>query len=671
MPERAAQWEPSGMACVATGGVIVTNGSTVKLHPPTALARSVEGVERGAGRLADGVELIGEYRGSGYVETPYLIRRGDGRMIQVSALLYLVASSLDGRRDAAAVARRVSGLSGRHIDEKGVAYLLDEKLRCVGVLEAGGERGLAGPPAPLLGLTLRTGVLPARVVAAATAVLRPLFLPAVVAAALAALPAVDAWLVGHHGFATGLGEMLYQPTLLLTFLVMTVLAGCFHELGHATASRYGGAEPGVIGVGIYLIWPVFYNDLNDSYRLGRRGRIRADLGGVYFNVIFILATAGLYALTGSAFLLVVVVGQHLAILQQFLPFLRLDGYYVVSDAAGVPDLFGRIRPTLAGLLPGGRGTVGAQDLKRGARITVTAWVLVSVPLMVGALVLLAASLPRLVTAGGASAAHHARGLLLAIRAGSPVPGLVSALQLAALAVPVTGMTVTLLRGANGVAATLLRRSGGRPLAETTARLRLLLGVAIGFNMVIAVGGLVRVHRDGRPPVAVAELLTAETGGAGSALSPTPGTDVRDGARALQTSTTVSGVLPNASAAPTTRPPTRPPTDVLPSTTVPPGPATVEAVVVPRAHPSSAEIEGVLEQLRRRMPLFQPTSAQVMQFGDQVCTALDQHASVAQVNAGVVSAASRVPLLTVSPADAAAAIRAAVTLFCPGHLPEIQ
>src|SRR4051794_15600261 len=73
--------------------------------------------------LADGVELIGEYEGSGFREPPLLARRADGQMIQLSRLLYLIAAACDGRRDAASVAavvtehygRRGSAGNGRHI----------------------------------------------------------------------------------------------------------------------------------------------------------------------------------------------------------------------------------------------------------------------------------------------------------------------------------------------------------------------------------------------------------------------------------------------------------------------------------------------------------------------------------------------------------------------------
>ena len=38
-----------------------------------------------------------------------------------------------------------------------------------------------------------------------------------------------------------------------------------------------------MGTGLYLVWPAFYTDVTDSYRLGRAGRLRTDLGGLYFN----------------------------------------------------------------------------------------------------------------------------------------------------------------------------------------------------------------------------------------------------------------------------------------------------------------------------------------------------------------------------------------------------
>jgi putative peptide zinc metalloprotease protein len=47
-----------------------------------------------------GLELLGEYQGSGFAEPRYLVRRCDGQVIQLSRLLYLVVAAVaDGSGD--------------------------------------------------------------------------------------------------------------------------------------------------------------------------------------------------------------------------------------------------------------------------------------------------------------------------------------------------------------------------------------------------------------------------------------------------------------------------------------------------------------------------------------------------------------------------------------------
>ena len=46
-------------------------------------------------------------------------------------------------------------------------------------------------------------------------------------------------------------------------------------------------------------------------------------------------------------------------LEQLLPFVRFDGYFILSDLVGVPDLFARIAPVIRGCLPRGYSTRGS------------------------------------------------------------------------------------------------------------------------------------------------------------------------------------------------------------------------------------------------------------------------------------------------------------------------
>src|SRR6185369_17477512 len=93
---------------------------------------------------------------------------------------------------------------------------------------------------------------------------------------------------GIHGIAAGLRSAIYNPTLMLAVFASVIVATMFHEFGHASALRYHRGRPGVMGVGIYLVWPAFYCDVTDAYRLHRKARLHTDLGGVYFNAIFAL-----------------------------------------------------------------------------------------------------------------------------------------------------------------------------------------------------------------------------------------------------------------------------------------------------------------------------------------------------------------------------------------------
>src|SRR5438445_5432521 len=337
---------------------------------------SAAGAQAWAPKLADGVQLLGEYQGSGTIQPQYLLRRRDGGMVAVSRLLYVVASEIDGHRSIGEIAARVTPEAGRMVSAGNVAYLVDQKLRPLGVMQGETRLPRAGTR-PMLALSSRRAVVPDRLVRWISGKLCFFFIPAVVAAVLAGFAAMDVLLIGQgSAFGMfGMKEVLRRPSLLVLICLLTIVAAGFHELGHATAGRYGGADPGVIGVGIYLIWPAFFSDLTDSYRLSRRGRLRADLGGVYFNAVFMLLAGGLYALTGFRWLLLLIVFQHAVVAQQFLPFLRLDGYYVVSDLAGVPDLFGCIGPILSSLLPGHKPGPTVPELRPGVRLVVTAWVL--------------------------------------------------------------------------------------------------------------------------------------------------------------------------------------------------------------------------------------------------------------------------------------------------------
>ena len=337
-----------------------------------------------------------------------------------------------------------------------VATLIDEHLRPLGLLrlEDGSEPALKKSN-PLLGLKLKVAVTNPQATRRLTDPFRILFRPALVTAVVAGFLAVTWWVFFHQGLAPAAYDAFQRPHLLLLVFVVTVLSGGFHEFGHAAAARYSGADPGVIGAGVYLVWPAFYTDVTDSYRLQRSGRIRTDLGGLYFNALVVVLTFVWWYFTGWEALLLLVATQILQMVQQLLPLLRFDGYHLLADLTGVPDLYHRIRPTLLGLLPHRWADPEVRALKPWARAVITLWVLITIPMLVLMLVALVAAVPRLLGSAIDVVREDSAGVMEAWRNGGPLDVTANGLQVLAVVLPVLACAMILgrlgLRSTRGLA----------------------------------------------------------------------------------------------------------------------------------------------------------------------------------------------------------------------------
>jgi putative peptide zinc metalloprotease protein len=393
-------------------------------------------------RLLAGTELIGRVAASGLREPPHLVRRCDGQVVQLSRLLYEIASTMDGR-GLPAIAEGVAEQLDVRITAEQVAYVAEHKLAPLGlVAHRDGHTATLRPVDALLALRFRVGVIPERAVNALARLLRGLFLPPVVVVALTGLVACDAWLGTAHGIGAGLRTVIHHPALGLGLFGSLILSLALHECGHAAACRYGGARPGRIGIGLYLVWPVFYTDVTDSYRLSKAGRLRTDLGGVYFNGLFALAAAAGYFATSYEPLLIIVVSQQLLMLDQFVPWIRLDGYHIVSDLIGVSDLFTRIKPVMVSLRPGRPADRRVLELRAWARVAVTTWVLITVAAMGAMFVTVIIYAPGYLSRAWQSLILQLELVVSGLRLASVVDVLTGAVGAIMLLLPVAGMTLT-------------------------------------------------------------------------------------------------------------------------------------------------------------------------------------------------------------------------------------
>lgn len=135
------------------------------------------------------------------------------------------------------------------------------------------------------------------------------------------------------------GEYIISLALLLAVVL-------FHEFGHAAAQLRYGLGAGGIGFQLYHYLPAFFANVSASWRLKPRQRMVVDLGGIYFQTV---AGSVLYLLFLQTqylpFLTTVIVADLLSVVT-LNPFLRFDGYWLLSDALAVPNLHEQSRRML-------------------------------------------------------------------------------------------------------------------------------------------------------------------------------------------------------------------------------------------------------------------------------------------------------------------------------------
>jgi len=124
----------------------------------------------------------------------------------------------------------------------------------------------------------------------------------------------------------------------LELLILFLVSSLIHELGHAVACRYFGVKHGGIGIGLYLNFPVFYTDVSNIWMLSRKKRLVVNFAGVYFQLILLLPILLLYFYTNEVFLKYFIFIVNINFLVTLNPFFKFDGYWIISDLLGVPNL---------------------------------------------------------------------------------------------------------------------------------------------------------------------------------------------------------------------------------------------------------------------------------------------------------------------------------------------
>ena len=165
----------------------------------------------------------------------------------------------------------------------------------------------------------------------------------VVLAALIAMFLVSRqWDIFLHSFTA---YRSWEGILILGIAIS--LAKTAHEFGHAlTAHRYGCRIP-AMGIAFVVLFPMLYTDTNEVWKLNsRRQRLAVGVAGMTTELILAIAATWAWILLpeGTLRAAAFVLATSTWLVAFFLnvsPFMRFDGYFVLCDLLGIPNLHPR------------------------------------------------------------------------------------------------------------------------------------------------------------------------------------------------------------------------------------------------------------------------------------------------------------------------------------------
>lgn len=131
------------------------------------------------------------------------------------------------------------------------------------------------------------------------------------------------------------------------YLVALAAAKTLHELGHAITATRLGVRVAHMGVAFLVLWPMLYTDTGESWKLpDRKDRFRIAAAGMAVE----LALAGFATLAWSlspdgavrsALFFLATTSWIITLGINASPFMRFDGYFLLSDMLDLPNLHAR------------------------------------------------------------------------------------------------------------------------------------------------------------------------------------------------------------------------------------------------------------------------------------------------------------------------------------------
>ena len=149
-----------------------------------------------------------------------------------------------------------------------------------------------------------------------------------------------------EAFSSELVSLLAIQNFFALLLVMSALK-LWHELGHGYACRHYGVSVPNAGLMLMFGTPLAFVDATGSWSLPlRRQRQVINLAGIYFEMMIAIVAAFVWAFSDNAAVqsmahFTLLISSVTTIAFNFNPLMKYDGYFVLADLLGIPNLRGR------------------------------------------------------------------------------------------------------------------------------------------------------------------------------------------------------------------------------------------------------------------------------------------------------------------------------------------
>ncbi len=131
---------------------------------------------------------------------------------------------------------------------------------------------------------------------------------------------------------------------LLIYVTAIVFVKLIHELGHAYTAKHYGCRVTSMGLAFMVMVPMLYSDMSDTWRLSsRQQRFHIAAAGIINELLLAIFCLLLWALLPEGVLrsvcFVIATASFIGSLAiNSIPFMRFDGYFMLSDTWGIENL---------------------------------------------------------------------------------------------------------------------------------------------------------------------------------------------------------------------------------------------------------------------------------------------------------------------------------------------